>query len=73
MALHKIPTVGDPTDPRGTLRPNLPPETSTGDHYIPLNCPDFSPTVNLPSRVDCGSPIALWDLFFGPDILKDII
>jgi hypothetical protein len=73
MAPRKVPTVGDPTDPRGTPRPNLPPETGTGDHYVPLNCPDFSPTIHLPPGVDRGSPIAIWDLFFGPDLLKDIV
>jgi hypothetical protein len=73
MAPRKVPTVGDPTDPRGTLRPNLPPETGTGDHYVPLNCPDFSPTINLPPGVDKGDPIAIWDLFFSSNILENIV
>jgi hypothetical protein len=34
--------VGDPTDPGGTLQPNLHPEIGTGDHYEPLFCPDFN-------------------------------
>jgi hypothetical protein len=73
MAPHKVPTVGDPTDPRGTLRPNLPPETSTGDHYVPLNCSGFSYTINLLPGVDRGSPIAIWDLFFSAEILQSMV
>ena len=73
MAPRKPPTVGDPTDPNGTLRPNLPPEIGTGDYYVPLNCPDFSYTINLPPGVDRGSPIAIWDLFLSAEILQSIV
>ena len=69
MARQKPSTVGDPTDPKGTLRPNLPSETSTGGYYAPLNCPDFTYTINLPPEVDRSSPIAMWDLFFSVEIL----
>ncbi len=34
--------VGDPTDSKGTLCPNLPPETATGTKFKPLECPPFS-------------------------------
>jgi hypothetical protein len=73
MAPRKPLTVGDPTDPNGTLRPNLPPETGTRDHYVPLNCPDFSYTINLPPGVDRGSPIAILDLFLGAEILQSVV
>jgi hypothetical protein len=73
MAPRKPPTVGDPTDPTGTVRPNLPPEIRTGDHYVLLKCPEFSPIINLPPGVDSDNLIAIWDLFFAVDILKIIV
>jgi hypothetical protein len=59
MALRKPPTVGDPTDPTGTVRPNLPPEIATRDHYVILKCPEFNPIINLPPGVDSDDPIAI--------------
>ena len=59
MAPRKPPTVGDPTDPTGTVRPNLPPEIRTRDHYVPLKCPKFSPIINLLPRVNSDNPIAI--------------
>jgi hypothetical protein len=56
--------VGDPTDPRGTLRPNLHPEIGTGDHYTPLFCPEFDRVINLPTGIDRTDPLAIWSLFF---------
>jgi hypothetical protein len=34
--------VGDSTDPKETLRPNMHPEIDTGDHYEPLFCSEFN-------------------------------
>jgi hypothetical protein len=73
MAPHKLLTVGDPTDPTGTLQPNLPPENGSGNCYVPLECPEFSPTINLPPGVDNSSPIAIWDLFFTVEALQGIV
>jgi hypothetical protein len=42
-----IETVADSTDP-GTLRPNIEPETTTGDYFEPLFCPEFEHRTNLP-------------------------
>jgi hypothetical protein len=39
--------VGDPTDPAGTLQPNLPPEPETGDNFDPFPAPEFSYEINL--------------------------
>jgi hypothetical protein len=73
MAPRKALTVGDPTDPTGTVRPNLPPENGTGNYYVPLKCPEFSPIINLPPGVDSDNPIAIWDLFFTVDVLQIIV
>lgn len=59
--------IGDPTDPGGTLRPNLPPEPTVGTHFTPLPCPEFDYCINLPASVDRHSPIAIFDLFFAPE------
>ena len=67
------PTVGDTTDPIGTLRPNLPPQPTTGTYFEPLKCPKFDPVINLPASVDRSSPIAIWSLFFTPVILETIV
>ena len=72
MAPRKPLTVGDPTDPTGTLRPNLPPENGTGNYYVPLKCPEFSPIYNLPPGVDSDNLVAIWDLFFTVEALQGI-
>ena len=49
--------ISDPTDPGGTLRPNLPPEPTVGTHFTPLPCPEFDYYINLPASVNRHSPI----------------
>jgi len=56
--------VGDPTNPKGTLRPNLHPERGTGDYYEPLFCPKFDRIINLPLGINGTNPLAIWSLFF---------
>src|SRR6202011_4185550 len=68
-----VPTVGDTTDPAGTLRPNLLPQPTTGTHFEPLKCPKFDPVINLPASVDRSSPYAVWSLFFTSQILETIV
>ena len=67
--------VGDPTDPNGTLRPNLCPEIGTGDrdHYEPLFCPEFDRIINLPPNIDRANPLAIWCLFFTQELLDNIV
>ena len=65
--------VGDPTDPKGTLRPNLHPEIGTGDHYEPLFCPEFDRIINLPTSIDRADPLAIWNLFFPREYLQNIV
>jgi len=65
--------VGDPTDPKGTLRPNLRPEIGVGDHYEPLFCPEFDRIINLPPSIDRADPLAIWSLFFTRESLENII
>ena len=65
--------VGDPTDPKGTLRPNLHLEIGTGDHYEPLFCPEFDRIINLPTGIDRANPLAIWSLFFTRESLENVI
>jgi hypothetical protein len=65
--------VGDPIDPKGTLRPNLRLEIGTGDHYEPLFCPEFDRIINLPTGVDRANPLAIWSLFFPREHLWNIV
>ena len=65
--------VGDPTDPKGTLRPNLHPETGTGDYYKPLFCPGFKRRINLSPSIDRANPLAIWSLFFTQESLENIV
>ena len=67
--------VGDPTDPKGTLRPNLHPEIGTGEsqHYEPLICPGFDRIINLPTSINRADPLAIWSLFFTCESLDSII
>jgi Transposase IS4 len=64
--------VGDPTDPAGTLRPNLPPEPEIGDNYQPMPAPEFHHEIHLPKALRTD-PIALFDLFFSPEQLAIIV
>jgi hypothetical protein len=66
-------TVGDTTDPQGTLRPNLPPEPTTGTYFETLPHPDFTYQINLPSSVDPVRPVEIWDLFFPEDVMNTLV
>ncbi len=68
--------VGDPTNPKETLWPNLYPEIGTRDHYEPLFCPEFDRIINLPpgiNRADRADPLAIWSLFFPREYLQNIV
>ena len=64
--------VGDPTDPKGTLRPNLPPEPATGTKFKPFECPPFSHHINLPISIDSKDAFGIWSLFFTSEQLQII-
>jgi hypothetical protein len=63
--------IDDSTDPGGTLRLNLPPESTAGTHFDPLPCPEFEYCINLP--VDPHGPIAIFDLFFTPEQMRILV
>ena len=65
-------TVPDPTD-RGTQRPNAPPLQKRGDKFIPLECPDFEFEISLPPDVSPDDPIALFILYYTPEIIDSIV
>ena len=51
--------INDPTDPRGTLRPNLLPEPTTGTKFKPLPYLEFDYKINLPPFVDITNLIII--------------
>jgi hypothetical protein len=60
MPLKKpMDVVGDPTNLKGTLRPNLHSEAGTGVHYTPLFCPEFNQVINLSTGINRTSPLAI--------------
>jgi len=63
----KIEVIGDPTNPSGTLRPDLLLEPIVGAYFTPLKCPEFDFRINLPPDVNTHDPIAIFDLFFTPE------
>jgi hypothetical protein len=67
--------VGDPTNPKGTLGPNLCPEIGTGDtdYYELLFCPEFNRITNLPCSINKADPLAIWSLFFTQESLENIV
>lgn len=65
--------VGDSSDPGGTLRPNLPPEPTTGDNFDPLPHPEFESHINLPKDVNPMDPIAIFDLFYSPEQMNILV
>jgi hypothetical protein len=70
--MPEIDVVADSTDP-GTLRPNLVPETRTGDHFEALDCPEFEPRTNLPPDLQKDDVFGIWSLFFTLDIMQLIV
>ncbi len=56
-AQNKI--IDDPTDPGGTLRPNLPPKPTTNTEFKPLPHPKFDYKINLPTYVNATNPITI--------------
>ncbi len=65
-------TVPDSTDP-GTLRPNIKPEPTTGDHFEPLFCPEFEHCTNLPPGVKTNDVFGIWSLFFTQELVELIV
>ena len=60
--------VGDTTDPKGTLRPNLPPEPAPGKKFVPLYCPSFHHQKNIP--LNTSSFLDFWHLFITKDDIE---
>jgi hypothetical protein len=65
-------TIADSTDP-GTLRPNIPPTTTTGTQFVPLECPPFDFKIKLPRRVAPKDAFGIWSLFFTQEQLGTIV
>lgn len=65
-------TVLDSTDP-GTLRPDIASETSTGDYFEPLICPDFDYRTNLPPNLRPDDVFGIWSLFFIKELLETLV
>ncbi len=56
-------TILDSTD-LGTLRPDIEPESTTGDHFEPLVCLEFDYQTNLPPGLKTDDVFGIWSLFF---------
>ena len=70
--MSPIETVADSTDP-GTLRPNIELETTTGDYFEPLFCPEFEHRTNLPPGLKKDDVFGIWSLFFTRELVELIV
>ena len=64
--------VPDPTD-TGTLRPNEKLLRQRGTHFVPLECPDFDYSINLPPHAQPHQAFNIFSLFFIRPVLESII
>lgn len=62
----------DSTD-SGTLRPNAEPISSVGDAFNPMNLPHFYPEITLPDTASPDDPITLFDLYYPPEIIDQLV
>ena len=62
----------DPIDP-ATKRPNSPPLESVGSEFIPVKIDDFEYTIQLPEDVSCDDPISIFDLYYSPRIIDQLV
>lgn len=65
-------TIADTTDP-GTRRPQAKPLKTKGDHYEPMELPDFHPEIHFPDDVSPDDPITLFSLYYSPEIINQIV
>src|SRR5690348_14439375 len=64
--------VGDPTNPKDILCPNLLSEPATGVKFKPLECLLFSHYINLSISIDSKNAFGIWSLFFTLEQLQII-
>ena len=62
----------DSTDP-ATKRPNSPPLESVGSEFIPVKIDDFEYIIQLPEDVSCDDPISIFDLYYSPRIIDQLV
>jgi hypothetical protein len=67
--MSPIETVPDSTD-LGTLRPNIRPNPTTGDHFEPLLCPEFEHCTNLALGLRTNDVFGIWSLFFTQELIE---
>ena len=65
--------VGDSTDFKGTLRPNLSSESVISVKFQPLKCFSFDHQINLPPSIDSHDAFSIWSLFFMTEQLQIIM
>ena len=66
-------TTGDPTDPRGTKRPNEGPILESAHTYKPVLIAERPFRPCLPSNIHPDDPYAIFSLFFTDKVLDIII
>lgn len=62
----------DPTDP-ATKRPNSPPLKSTGSAFTPTKIDQFGYDIKLPASASCDDPISIFDLYYSPEIIDQLV
>lgn len=62
----------NPTN-KGTLRPYAKPLTVQGDHFEPMELPDFEFDICLPETASPDNPITIFTLYYTPKIISTIV
>ena len=66
-------TTGDPTDPRGTKRPNKGPILETSHTFKPIIVAERPAKIYLPLNIRPNNPFGIFSLFFNKEVLNVII
>jgi hypothetical protein len=62
----------DPTD-QGTLCPNALLLQKKGEHFDPIEIPDFELEITFPEHISPDDPITLFTLYYTPKIMSTIV
>jgi hypothetical protein len=65
-------TIADSTDP-GTRWPKAKPLETKSDRFDPMKLPDFHTEIHLPDHVSADNPIALFTMYYPPEIIEYIV
>jgi len=57
----------------GTRIPNAAPLKTKGDSFEPIKLGDFGPEIRLPKNVSPNDPIALFTMYYSPEIMDYLV